>query len=52
MPDVVHECPPAGQFVMPCCGKRTTDITGVRLVAHREWVTCPGPDDQGEQHAV
>jgi hypothetical protein len=38
---VVHECPPDGEDIMPCCGRSPFEVpSGQRICADGDLVTC------------
>lgn len=41
----VHQCPPRGSGVMPCCGRTPFEVpTWNRMTLDSLLVTCPGPE--------
>ena len=41
MTDIVHQCPPRGSGLMPCCGLSPFEAQGDRLTTNPDLVTCP-----------
>lgn len=41
MPEIVHLCPTAGQYVTPCCRRTPFELFNHRLTTNPDLVTCP-----------
>jgi hypothetical protein len=37
---VVHQCPPVGSGIMPCCGKTPFEVAGDGITLDPDEVTC------------
>lgn len=48
--EVVHQCPPKGKAVTPCCGKTPFELPRTdRMTLKKSLVTCGKPDRTAEE---
>lgn len=40
--ETIHQCPPDGQSITPCCGRIPFDLIGDRMATDPKLVTCRG----------
>lgn len=40
--ETIHQCPPDGQSITPCCGRIPFDLVGDRMATDPKLVTCRG----------
>lgn len=40
MSEIVHQCPPRGSGLMPCCGRSPLETQGDRMTTNPDLVTC------------
>jgi hypothetical protein len=44
--ETVHQCPPDGSSITPCCGRIPFDLIGDRMATDPSLVTCTGRGSQ------
>lgn len=46
--ETVHQCPPDGSGIMPCCGRTPFEVSADRMADDPALVTCKGKRGAGE----